>query len=125
MLKTLTEEFLITASQTDLNARLRPGALLEMMQEMAGNHAEKLEIGRDKLLADNLVWVLTRLEVRMQRWPRFSERITIEPPLVLPALLYFPRRDRQRNRLRGEPLGAAGHPRTAYVQARSRYRHDS
>ena len=107
MLKTLTEEFLITASQTDLNARLRPGALLEMMQEMAGNHAEKLGIGRDKLLADNLVWVLTRLEVRMQRWPRFSERITIETFPMPNRRWFFPRYFIFRDAT-GNEIGCAG-----------------
>ena len=107
MLKTLQTNFMITAAQTDLNARLRPGALLEMMQEMAGLHAERLGIGREKLLADNLVWVLTRLEVRMERWPRFGESISIETFPMPNRRWFFPRyfifRDAD-----GSEIGCAG-----------------
>lgn len=91
MIKTLTETFRIHSYQTDVNARLRPGALLEIMQEMAGAHAEKLGIGRAMLLDKNLVWVLTRLEVRMDRWPAFGETLTVETFPMPNRRWFFPR----------------------------------
>ncbi|MBQ2952088.1 MAG: hypothetical protein IJE07_00880 [Clostridia bacterium] len=107
MLKTLTESFFIYSYQTDANARLRPGALLEIMQEMAGAHAEKLGIGRDMLLAQNLVWVLTRLEVHMTRWPTHAETLTVETFPIPNRRFFFPRyfvfRDAQ-----GQQIGYAG-----------------
>ena len=91
MQKTLTENFRIYAFQTDMNARLRPGALLELMQEMAGEHADLLGVGREKLLELNLVWVLTRLEVHMDRWPVFGDKLTIETFPLPNRRWFFPR----------------------------------
>lgn len=91
MQKTFTESFRIYTYQTDMNARLRPGALLELMQEMAGGHAELLGVGRDTLLAMNLVWVLTRLEVHMDSWPVFGSTLTIETFPLPNRRWFFPR----------------------------------
>lgn len=107
MLKTYTCDFTIASYHTDLNARLRPGALLEMMQEMAGAHAEELGVGRTKLITQNLVWVLTRLEVRMDRWPSFGETMTIETFPMPNRRWFFPRYFIFRNAL-GQQIGCAG-----------------
>lgn len=91
MQKVLCESFRIHAFQTDMNARLRPGALLEIMQEMAGAHAELLGVGREALLKMNLVWVLTRLEVQMDRWPEFGESLSVETFPMPNRRWFFPR----------------------------------
>lgn len=91
MLKTLTQDFHIYSYQTDLNARLRPGALLEIMQEVAGCHAEKIGVGREKLLETNVVWVLTRLEVHMSRWPAHGETLTVVTFPMPNRRWFFPR----------------------------------
>lgn len=91
MLKTYKEEVLIRSYQTDMNARLRPSALLQLMQEAAGAHAEKLGIGRNALIAQDLAWVLTRIEVEMDRWPSSGEKIMVETfPMALKRW-FFPR----------------------------------
>lgn len=107
MLKTYVCNFPICSYHTDMNARLRPGALLEMMQEMAGAHAEKLGIGRATLMAQNLVWVLTRLEVRMDRWPSFGETMTIETFPMPNRRWFFPRSFIFRDEA-GRQIGCAG-----------------
>lgn len=107
MQKIYSEQYRITSYQTDMNARIRPSALLEIMQEMAGAHAELLGIGRSMLLNQNLVWVLTRVEVQMARYPRFGETITVETFPMPNRRWFFPRyfifRDEN-----GEQLGCAG-----------------
>lgn len=105
--KTLTEQFRIQSFQTDMNARLRPAALLEIMQEMAGAHAETLGIGRAMLLEKGLVWVLTRLEVRMDRWPAFGERLTVETYPMPNRRWFFPRSFLFRDEA-GRQIGCAG-----------------
>ena len=107
MQKTLTESFRIYSYQTDMNARLRPGALLEIMQEMAGVHAEKLGIGRSVLLEKNLVWVLTRLEVRMDRWPAHGETLRVETFPMPNRRVFFPRYFIFRDTA-GNQIGCAG-----------------
>lgn len=91
MQKTYQQSFRINSYQTDLNARMKPSAILEVMQEMAGAHAELLQIGRKQLLARNLVWILTRVEVRMERYPVFGETITVETFPMPNRRWFFPR----------------------------------
>ena len=107
MLKTYSQEFRIASYQTDLTARIKPSALLEIMQEMAGTHAEMLDVGRTRLLPMNLVWVLTRVEVRMELYPVSGEVITVETFPMPNRRVFFPRyfifRDAQ-----GNQIGCAG-----------------
>ena len=107
MLKTYTQEFRIASYQTDLTARMKPSAILEIMQEMAGAHAEMLNVGRSRLDPMNLAWVLTRVEVRMERYPRSGEMIQVETFPMPNRRVFFPRyfifRDSE-----GKQIGCAG-----------------
>ena len=91
MLKTYSQEFRIASYQTDLTARMKPSAILEIMQEMAGAHAELLDVGRSRLMPLNLAWVLTRVEVRMERYPLSGEVITVETFPMPNRRVFFPR----------------------------------
>lgn len=107
MLKTYTQDFRIASYQADVSARIKPSAILEIMQEMAGAHAEMLDVGRSRLLPMNLAWVLTRVEVRMERYPMSGEVITVETFPMPNRRVFFPRyflfRDAQ-----GHQIGCAG-----------------
>lgn len=107
MLKTYSQEFRIASYQADVSARIKPSAILELMQEMAGAHAELLGVGRSKLLPMNLAWVLTRVEVRMERYPLSGEIITVETFPMPNRRVFFPRyfifRDSE-----GKQIGCAG-----------------
>lgn len=107
MLKTYSQEFRIASYQADVSARIKPSAILELMQEMAGAHAEFLGVGRSKLLPMNLAWVLTRVEVRMERYPLSGEIITVETFPMPNRRVFFPRyfifRDSE-----GKQIGCAG-----------------
>ena len=107
MLKTYSQEFRIASYQTDLTALIKPSAILEIMQEMAGAHAELLDVGRTRLLPMNLAWVLTRVEVRMERYPVSGESIAVETFPMPNRRVFFPRyfifRDSS-----GNQIGCAG-----------------
>ena len=107
MHKTYTQQFRIASYQTDLTARIKPSAILEIMQEMAGAHAELLGVGRPCLSPMNLAWVLTRVEVRMERYPVSGESITVETFPMPNRRVFFPRyfifRDSD-----GKQIGCAG-----------------
>ena len=106
-MKTYTQEIRIASYQTDMNARIKPSAILEIMQEMAGAHAELLNVGRSRLSPMNLAWVLTRIEVRMSRYPLSGEVITVETFPMPHRRVFFPRyfifRDQE-----GKQIGCAG-----------------
>lgn len=107
MQKTYTITTRVSSYQTDMNGRMMPSAILEVMQEMAGAHAELLGIGRSTLLDMNLVWVLTRVEVQMARYPLFGETISVETFPMPNRRWFFPRyfifRDED-----GKQIGCAG-----------------
>lgn len=47
------------------------------LQEAAGNHAFHLHVAVDQLLKQDLTWVLARLHVRMNRYPRWRDELTV------------------------------------------------
>ncbi len=91
MYKTYQEDFLIRTYQADMTDHLTPGALLQMMQEMAGTHAELLNVGRSALIPMELCWILTRVEVHMDRWPTSGQTLTIETFPMPNRRWFFPR----------------------------------
>lgn len=91
MLKVYKEELLIRTAQCDLNGQWRPSAILECMQETAGIHGEMIGVGRNALLEKNVVWVLTRIEVVMDRYPSIGERITVETFPMAVRRFFYPR----------------------------------
>ena len=91
MLKVYKEEMLIRTSQCDCNGQWKPSAILECMQEAAGTHGELIGVGRNALLEKNVVWVLTRIEVVMDRYPSIGERITVETFPMAVRRFFFPR----------------------------------
>ena len=107
MIKTYQQEFRVASYQTDVSARIRPSAILEIMQEIAGTHAELLEVGRSKLVPLNLAWVLTRVEVRMERYPMSGDLITVETFPMPNRRMFFPRYFIFRDAA-GQQIGCAG-----------------
>lgn len=107
MPSTYTQKFHIASYQTDVTARIKPSAILEMMQEVAGAHAEALGVGRSSFTPRNLAWVLTRVEVCMERYPLSSEVVTVETFPMPNRRVFFPRyylfRDSE-----GKQIGCAG-----------------
>ena len=107
MLKTYKEENVLRAAECDLSSQWKPSAILENMQEMAGKHAELLGVGRNALMQQGMVWVLTRVEVEMDRYPRHTDTVATEPFPMPVRRWFFPRyfifRDEQ-----GQEIGRAG-----------------
>lgn len=107
MLKTYQEDFLVRTCNCDMTGHWRPSAILETMQEMAGTHSELLGLGRGTLIRQHIVWILTRVEVEMDRYPAIGERVTVETFPMPTRRWFFPRyfvfRDAQ-----GQEIGRAG-----------------
>lgn len=65
-------------------------SLADYLQQAAGEHAEDLGAGAERLAKDGLFWVLTRLFVRIARAPRGGETIEIETwPSQRPRQLFL------------------------------------
>lgn len=91
MLKTHREKILIRTSNCDLTGSWRLSDILATMQEVSGMHSHLLGVGRDVLLAKNIVWVLTRSELVMDRYPVVGETITVETFPMNHRRMFFPR----------------------------------
>ena len=58
--------------------RLRPSQLFELLQEAATDHSELLGAGIGEIRKQNLMWVLARQSVEIQRMPCYGEEIVAE-----------------------------------------------
>lgn len=73
-----SESFRIRASEVDQNGKATLPAICSLFQEVAGNHALKLNFDITQLHAQNLTWVLHRMDIKIDRYPNWREKITIE-----------------------------------------------
>ncbi|TFG83188.1 MAG: hypothetical protein E4H20_06085 [Spirochaetales bacterium] len=69
--------FLVRGYDCGYGGPLRPLALANMLQEAAGEHAFQLGVGADAMAARGLTWMLSRLDIRVDREPRESERLVV------------------------------------------------
>ena len=51
------KEFYLRTSDFDCRMELQPSAVLDLFQDVAGEHARALGIGREAMLAEKLLWV--------------------------------------------------------------------
>ena len=107
MMKTYTDSFTLQTRDCDLKGTWRLSAVLEAMQEAAGTHSMLLGCGRDELLKKNIVWVLSRSELHMDRYPHAGEKITLHTFPMPNRICFFPRYYIFTDE-RGEMIGKAG-----------------
>ncbi len=80
MLK-LTQEFTFKDTDFDNNDELKASSLMYIFQEAAGEHAQQLNLGFDDLIANNNMWVLTkvRFKIHSTMFPNVEYRIETYP----------------------------------------------
>jgi acyl-ACP thioesterase len=71
------EEFLVRSYEVEPDGRLRLVVLLRMLQEAAWQHASRLGKGFHHRDEGTLFWVLSRLRLTMNRYPRWGELFTV------------------------------------------------
>ena len=80
----------VTSADSDMEGRIRPGALINLLIQSAIRSAEKLGFGFEMLKEQNLFWVLTRLHVEIVRPLRWNENVITETwPKGINGLLYL------------------------------------
>jgi medium-chain acyl-[acyl-carrier-protein] hydrolase len=52
--------------------------LCNYLQEAAGNHARQLGVSMEQMEGQNLTWVLARLHVEVNRYPRWKDTVEVE-----------------------------------------------
>lgn len=91
LLKTYQETFLLRTTHCDFTGHWRLSDILAVMQEMAGTHAHLLGCGREETLKENIVWVLSRTELVMDRYPVIGETLRVETFPAANKRWFFPR----------------------------------
>lgn len=73
-----SEHFEVRASEVDTNGKITLSSVCSLFQEVAGNHALLLNFDITDLHKQGLTWVLHRMDIRINRFPKWRESITIE-----------------------------------------------
>ena len=101
------DEYHISFYEVDTKNEAFLPVLWSFMQETAWHHADHLQLGYSDLMEQHYFWVLSRLSVQMEEYPRWGDRIRVKTWLTgtgrLFALRQFSIAD-----LTGKNLGTAG-----------------
>ncbi len=96
----------VTSADTDMYARLRPGAAVNFLIQSAIDSADKLGFGYGGIRSQNLFWVLSRLTLELYRPLKWYEITEIETwPKNVERILYI--RDFILRDINGEVVGKA------------------
>ena len=57
----------LTTNQFDKNDVMKCSALLDIAQDIAARHADKLHIGFSDLMKENLIWVVVRNKLTIKK----------------------------------------------------------
>lgn len=72
------KQYPITTDQLDFSDCLTPCAILNYFQDVAGRHAEILNVGFHDLIKDNCIWVILRIKYEVIEFPKNNEDILLE-----------------------------------------------
>jgi acyl-ACP thioesterase len=78
MRTTYREAFQVRSYETDPQGRLQAPILCQLLQEAATAHAAILGVGVESLIDSGVAWVLSRLQLEVERWPAAEGEIIIE-----------------------------------------------
>jgi medium-chain acyl-[acyl-carrier-protein] hydrolase len=73
----LDKEFCVTSAETDFSHHLKVSSLVNMFIQIAWQHAEELGFGKSYLHQQNLAWVLSKLHLKIDSLPQWSETIKL------------------------------------------------
>lgn len=102
-----TDDYLVSSYEVDARGRASLTTLCKFMQETAYNHAHHLGFGYVHLNDSGLFWVLSRMLIRVDRYPRWDEKIQVQTwPSGTDRLFAY--RDFRIQDETGSSIGAAG-----------------
>jgi medium-chain acyl-[acyl-carrier-protein] hydrolase len=101
------EETRVRTFETDFQHRWKPACFSQVMQEAAAHHAQHLGFGYQEMLAQERIWILSRVRIRFHAFPTFAELVKIEtwPKGIQQRLLFM--RDFYLSNEAGERLAEA------------------
>jgi acyl-ACP thioesterase len=76
--KSREDEYAISFDEVDTKNEAFLPVLWSLMQETAWNHAEHLGVGYSHLMEHQYFWVLSRLSIQMEEYPRWGDQIKVK-----------------------------------------------
>ena len=73
-----TEVFPIRTFEADASGKLSMQNLCNYLQEAAGNHARTLGVSIEQLQEKHMTWMLSRLHVKVERYPSWGDTVFID-----------------------------------------------
>lgn len=73
-----SEEFIVRSYHVDVNRKLTLQKLCSFFQDIAGNHTVACGVGWDIMQAENVFWALSRLKIKVMKYPGWSDEIIIK-----------------------------------------------
>jgi acyl-ACP thioesterase len=74
---TLERKYPVNVFDTDHTGRMSLGSLFNYFQDLAGRHASVLGFGREHLMTNGFIWVLSRMSVEIERLPLSWDEVTV------------------------------------------------
>lgn len=71
------KEYKIHVYDTGPDGKLSLLSLFNYMQDIASEHAVRLKFGRDDLMRENRIWVLSRIVADIEIWPEWEQTIIV------------------------------------------------
>ncbi len=72
------EKLRIRSYHTDIRRKLTIPKLCSFFQEIAGNHTVACGVGWKELQQMKMFWVLSRMKIKVQRYPEWQELVTVK-----------------------------------------------
>lgn len=91
MILTQKKQITVAIDEIDFANRLKPSAILQYFQDLAGEHAYALGIGHDDMLKKGLFWVISSLGYRIESYPTFGAHLTLDTYPKFPKHLFADR----------------------------------
>lgn len=74
---TYKEKYYVKSSEVDIHQTLKLSSLLKILQDLATEGSKILNAGTDKTLAKGYLWVFSKLQININRLPRYEETINL------------------------------------------------
>ena len=83
------KRYTITTNMLDANDNLRLSGIFDISQRIAGEHAEIIGCGFNKMIEQNLIWVVTRHYIEFSRPVKDSDNIDVLTYPLKPRIIEF------------------------------------
>lgn len=85
------KQYILRGSDFDCFKQIKPRAVLDLFQEVAGQHAESLGTGFSNMLEKGLLWVVLKVKYQVIKKPELYQNVTVVTWPLPPKRLDFQR----------------------------------